>query len=110
MTELQRRGKKRNPVQLSHGFRKFVNTSMVTAKLSDQIRNMLLGHSIALDKAYYKPKESDLLDDYLKAVDLLTINEENRLRKKVHELTKQEDRLDNLQQQIAELGQKLGFG
>jgi hypothetical protein len=47
-----------------------------------------MGHkSDKLQKAYYKPTEKEVLDDYLKAADLLTINEEFRLQKKVKELT-----------------------
>jgi hypothetical protein len=53
---------------------------MVRAKVSAEAREMLLGHSIGLNKAYYRPDESEILQEYLKAVDLLTINEENRLK------------------------------
>ena len=44
---------------------------------------MLLGHMIGLAFAYYKPIQEDMLNEYLKAVNLLTINEENRLKQKV---------------------------
>ena len=44
---------------------------------------MLLGHKIGLASAYYKPTEQEMLNEYLKAVNLLTINEENRLKQKV---------------------------
>lgn len=47
-----------------------------------------MGHkSDKLQKAYYKPTEKEVLVDYLKVADLLTINEEFRLQKKVMELT-----------------------
>jgi hypothetical protein len=36
---------------------------------------MLMGHSTGLDDSYYKPTEQELLEDYLKAVPLLTIND-----------------------------------
>jgi hypothetical protein len=42
-----------------------------------------MGHSVGISDSYYRATESDLLDDYLKAIDSLIINEENRLRKKV---------------------------
>jgi hypothetical protein len=48
---------------------------------------MLLGHKIGLASAYYRPSEDEMLNEYLKAVDNLTINEETRLQKKVNELT-----------------------
>ena len=33
-----------------------------------------MGHSIGISDSYYRPSDKDILDDYLKAVDLLTIN------------------------------------
>ena len=33
-----------------------------------------LGHDIGLSGSYYKPTEKEVLEDYLKTVDLLTIN------------------------------------
>ena len=55
---------------------------------------MLLGHSIGLASAYYKPTEDEMLVEYLKAADNLTINEENRLRKKVEMLTIEKSKVD----------------
>ena len=47
----------------------------------------LLSHSVGISDHYYRPTENELLEDYLKAVDFLAINEENRLKLKVQELT-----------------------
>ena len=47
---------------------------------------LLMGHNIGLSKSYYKPTENDLLEDYLKAADSLTISEENKLKTQVKEL------------------------
>lgn len=44
-----------------------------------------------MDNNYYRPREEELLQEYLKAVDYLTINNENRLEKKVEELTQKQD-------------------
>jgi hypothetical protein len=38
---------------------------------------MLLGHKIGLASCYYRPTENEMLQEYYKAVILLTINEEN---------------------------------
>src|SRR5262249_32780596 len=47
-----------------------------------------MGHkSDKLQEAYYKPTEKEVLEDYLRAVDILTINEEFMLQMKVKELT-----------------------
>ena len=77
--------KKRKAVMRSHGFRKFVNTTMINCRIDSSIRNKLLGHSIALDKSYWRPQVNDLLQEYLKCVDALTINEEYKLKKKIVE-------------------------
>jgi hypothetical protein len=45
----------------------------------------LMGHSIGISDSYYRATESELLDDYLKAVEFLTINEENRLKLKLEQ-------------------------
>jgi hypothetical protein len=46
---------------------------------------------------------------YVSVIDALTINEENRLRRKVQQLTIRSDKLDILQEQINELNEKLGL-
>ncbi|HEY6885756.1 MAG TPA: hypothetical protein VI278_17115 [Nitrososphaeraceae archaeon] len=48
----------------------------------------LLSHSVGISDHYYRTTENDLLEDYLKAVDFLAINEENRLKLQIQELTK----------------------
>lgn len=76
---------KRKDVAILHGFRKFFTKQLVDSKLNPEIREMLLGHKIGLASAYYKPTIQDMLAEYEKAIDLLTINEENRLRKKIEQ-------------------------
>ena len=47
-----------------------------------------MGHDIGISASYYKPTEKEVLDDYLKALDLLTINGDKHVRQKqVTELT-----------------------
>jgi hypothetical protein len=49
---------------------------------------MLLGHDTGLSMSYYRPSTKTLMEDYLKAVDLLTINADRIiLQKQVAELT-----------------------
>ena len=47
---------------------------------------MLLGHKIGLASAYYRPTVDEMLSEYEKAIDLLTIDPTNRLQKKVEKL------------------------
>jgi integrase len=87
-------GKVRKNVRLTTGFRKFFDTQLIYADVRPAIKEMFMGHSIGLDDHYFKPGENDVLQEYLIAVDYLTINEENRLKKKVKELTKKQDEID----------------
>jgi hypothetical protein len=82
---------RRHEWKAAHGFRKFYKTR--TEQLMKPINvEITMGHNIGISACYYKPTDKEILEDYLKASDLLTINEENRLKKKIEELTdKQEE-------------------
>jgi hypothetical protein len=67
---------------------------------------MLLGHKIGLASCYYRPTEEEMLEEYQKAVDSLTINEEFRLRKKVKILEVEKSRLDQLELSLKRLEEK----
>lgn len=56
------------------------------------------GHHLGtVTSSYYKPSEKDVLDDYLKAADLLTINfDEMGLRKTMHKLEEENKNNDYL--------------
>jgi integrase len=71
----------------SHGLRKFCITQMKNTKVDFNDREYLVGHrhSRGLDVNYDRTTEEDRLQEYLKAMDLLTISPENRLRKQVAE-------------------------
>jgi integrase len=97
------RGRERKGVARAHGFRKFVTTNMIRAKVNPEAREMLLGHSIGLNDSYYRPDANEILTEYLKAVDLLTINEENRLKQKVEKLSSEADQIKIMREQIAQL-------
>jgi hypothetical protein len=87
-------GSERKAVHRAHGFRKFFNTNLVRAKVNFTIKEKLLGHSIGLDDNYLRLNDEEVLQEYLKAVDLLTINNEHRLKRKVVELTQKQDDID----------------
>jgi hypothetical protein len=70
-------------VKASHDCTKFAIADVIRAKVNPEAREMLLGHRIGLSSAYYRPDANEILQEYLKAIDLLTINEENRLRSKM---------------------------
>ncbi len=58
---------------------------------------MLLGHKIGLASAYYKPTEQEMLNEYYKAVPLLTISNEERLKFELEEkITIERTQLESL--------------
>jgi integrase len=86
-------GRIRKNVRLTAGFRKFFDTQLIYARVEPRTKEMFMGHSIGLDDHYFTPGENYILQEYLKAVDYLTINEENRLRKEVKELTSRQSEI-----------------
>jgi hypothetical protein len=80
-------GAKRHEWKAAHGFRKFYKShaEQVMRPINVEIT---MGHNIGLSASYYKPTEKEVLEDYLKAIGLLTLNDDNlTLQKQVVELT-----------------------
>ena len=84
-------GRIRNNVKLTAGFRKFFDTQLIYARVEPRTKEMFMGHSIGLDDHYYRPEDNFVLQEYLKAVDYLTIN---RLRKKVKEFIQKQGEIE----------------
>lgn len=100
----------RKTVPRAHGLRKTFTTLTVNARMDTIRRKMLEGHSIGIDSHYYKPSETDLLEEYpTKALDGLTINPENRLKRKVEKLEVGKSQFDQLAAQIRALEQKINI-
>ncbi|MGH9998115.1 MAG: site-specific integrase, partial [Nitrososphaeraceae archaeon] len=102
-----RAGIRNEQVPVCHGFRKFFTTQLVNSKLNPEIREMLLGHKIGLASCYYKPTEQEMLDEYFKAVNNLTINEENRLKIKIQKLEVEKSRIDKLEENFRILQKRI---
>lgn len=90
-------------VMLAHGFRKFFTTQLINSKVNPEIREMLLGHKIGLASSYYKPTSDEMMSEYEKAIDNLTIDPANRLQRKVETLTIEKSRLDILEAKYQQL-------
>lgn len=77
-------------IQPAHAFRKFFNTAAKNAGVEKDYKELFMGHSIDLDDVYYDINDAEsqkkLLSEYLKAVDALTIDNSNRLKRQVKEL------------------------
>ena len=102
----KRCGVRSTEVPIAHGFRKFFTTQLIQSKINPEIREMLLGHKIGLASAYYRPTEDEMYEEYEKAIDSLTINEENRLRKKVETLQIEKSLIEDMNARLIELERK----
>ncbi len=86
-------GTKRHEFKAAHGFRKFYKSraEQVMRPINVEIT---MGHNIGLSDCYYRPTEKEVSNDYLKAVDLLTINSDGvTLKNQIHKL--REDNQNN---------------
>ena len=107
-------GKKRHEFQVDHGYRKFFKTRCELGGMKPINIEKLLSHSTGISDSYYRATEQELLDDYLKAMDSLTIDERNKLKKRIDKLEeKNEDekyiikaKLQEKEEKIQKLEQK----
>jgi integrase len=84
----------RNEKSTIHAFRKFTTTQFVNSNLNPEIREMLLSHSIGLTGVYYRPSEQTILNEYLKAIDNLTIDPNFRLKRHIKVLEGREKEIE----------------
>jgi integrase len=84
-------GEKRHEWKAALGFRKFYKThaEQVMKPINVEIT---MGHNVGVSGSYYKPKEAEVLSDYLKAVDILTISNDKMLIKKQVEALRQKNK------------------
>jgi integrase len=114
----------RTEIMNCHGLRKFFDTVCVDSEDMKHIpKEIMMGHKKeqGLDRNYYRPTSDKLLNEYLKVVDDLTINNEHRLSKKVQELQEKnqdkdyiikgklqekDDEIKGMKEQINEMNKK----
>jgi hypothetical protein len=114
-------GVRRHEYKTTHSFRKYFKTTAQYAIKNSECVEFLMGHKSNLSGAYNRASMYQLLDDYLKGVDLLAINPNTivvdittkaatQIQKQVTELTEKEaektkrelERVTELQKQQAE--------
>ena len=70
-----------------------------------------MGHSTGISDLYYRPTENDLLEDYLKVVDHLTIKGESKLKTQVEEIKERDhvhaDAITSLSDQVMKLKEEI---
>jgi integrase len=91
---------KRKEIARAHGFRKFFTTQLVNSKVNPEIREMLLGYSIGLAGAYYKPTEDEMLEEYMKGVDNLTIDPTKRMARQISTLEAEKTEIQSLRLEL----------
>jgi len=84
-------GKKRHEFQANHAFRKWFKTRCEMAGMKPINVEVLMGHSTGISDSYYRATESELLEDYLKAVDFLTLDDRNVIAKQFSDLEKKKN-------------------
>ena len=86
----------RKDKQLAHAFRKFFNTKLVEANVNYLYKEKFMGHkvSIGLDKSYFRPEE--MLKEYVKAINNLTISNEERLKVELQEVQIDKNQYESL--------------
>ncbi len=87
-------GKKRHEFQVDHGYRKFFKTRCELGGMKPINIEKLLSHSTGISDSYYRATERELLDDYLKAMNSLTIDERNKLKKRIDKLEQKNENED----------------
>ena len=94
-------GEKRHEFKATHCFRKYFETNC-QSKMNHNNIKILMDHSFGGSTNYHRPTEEKLLEDYLNAVDLLTINEENRLNIKIASLEEKNNEIHDLNRRVNE--------
>jgi hypothetical protein len=84
---LRKEKKKRHEFSI-HSVRKFFKTRAEQVMMPINVET-LMGHSVGISDSYYRPIEKELLEDYLKAVPLLTVSEAEEVRRE-SQLSRQE--------------------
>jgi hypothetical protein len=115
-------GVRRHEWKAAHGFRKFYKSraEQVMRPINVEIT---MGHNIGVSESYYKPTEREVMEDYLKAVELLTINGDKvvlqkqvaELKEKTkdteyiirHRLEEKENEIDSIKRQMAQQAEQV---
>ena len=82
--------------QTDHGFRKWFKTRCEISGMKSINIEILMGHSIGISDSYYKITEEELLNEYLKAVEYLTLSSESQLQNQVSEMMLRNQKDTNL--------------
>jgi integrase len=83
-----RKEKKRRHEFSVHSMRKWFKTRCEIGGMKPINVETLLNHSTGISDSYYRPRESEILEEYLAVVDHLSISTESKLRGELEEMRK----------------------
>lgn len=97
-------------VAMTHGLRKFAITQMIKAKVDYEVREYVSGHrhSRGLDTSYDRLTPNERLQMWSPCINLMTINEELRLRKKLQVVEETAQKLASLEAKYKKEHQEWG--
>ncbi len=98
-----RKERKRRHEFSVHSFRKYFKTKAEIGGMKPINVEILMGHSTGISDSYYKPSENELLADYLRVTDLLTVSDENQLRIEVSRLKAESADMDVLKKSYLDM-------
>jgi hypothetical protein len=81
-------------------------TKCQNARMHHNFIKILMHHSFGESENYHRPTEEELLEEYLLAVDSLTINDEFRLRKRIETLEIEKSRFEMIAKDVEQLKRK----
>lgn len=93
----------RKSISLTNGFRKRAIGIFIEAGLNHEIRELLVDHATQLDQHYFRPTEDQVLQEYLKAEPLLTIDPAARLARENQTLKVNMSSLEALKVEVENL-------
>ena len=99
----------RKSISLSNGFRKHVISTFIEAGLNHEIRELIVDHATGLDSSYFRPTENQVLEEYLKAEPLLTIDPSLRLQHENKSLREENTEIHRALSKIDKLYDELGI-
>lgn len=105
----QRPASVRSDVPSCNGFRRFFTSQCINANLNSEKRWLLEGHNLKADDNSYAHLDDTLEKEYLKAIDDLTINPENRLQRRLNDAEAKVSEMDELRLALTRIEKELGL-
>jgi integrase len=107
LRQVEKKSHRRKEVPMLHGFRKFAMKQFVESNIKPVVCHMLLGQETGLAGRYYKPTVQDMLTEYMKAINNLTISNEERLKVKVENLQIENSQYESLRNAFEKLNNEV---